>query len=152
MDKKIVTCHKCKRQTSFYRKFRNENGDWVYECLSHPKAEKLKEQTEHAAKLEKFYQAVHKKFNGICQETHKQLSYSNKHAAHILPKSKYDYFEFDLRNGILLSWSIHSVVDKGSPEQRKQLKVWKRIQDTRRKLLDEVGMAFDEKHWEIVTY
>lgn len=125
-------------------------------CRYHAQVKTAKKQVsinqERTDKREKFYQAIHKKFNGICQETGKQLTYSNKHCAHILPKSKYDYFEFDLRNGILVSWNIHAIIDRGSPEQRKQLKVWKRIQDIRSKLLDEVGLTFDKEHWEIITF
>ena len=152
MQRKQVRCSICNQNTSLYRLEYGENKEKRYVCSKHPKTEKVKVQTEHAAQLEKFYQYIHKKFNGICQETGKQLSYSNKHAAHILPKSKYDYFELDPRNGILLSWSIHSIVDKGSPEQRKSLKVWQRIQDTRKKLLEEVGLTFEKEHWEIITY
>ncbi len=152
ITKKQPICSVCKQPCSLYRVERDDMKRKIYICSKHPKTSDKKEQTEHAAKLEKFYQAIHKKFNGICQETEKQLTYSNKHCAHLLPKSKYDYFEFDLRNAILVSWNIHSIIDKGSPEQRKQLKVWKRIQDIRSKLLDEVGLTFDEKHWEIITY
>lgn len=125
-------------------------------CKYHAMALTAKKQVsinkEHNDFLEKFYKFIHEKYNYTCQETGKKLIYDKKHAAHILPKSKYDYFETDPRNGILLSWSIHGIIDKGSASQRKELKVWNTIQKTRKTLLEEVGLTFDAEHWENVTY
>lgn len=152
IQRKQVTCSVCHQQTSLYRVERDEIKRKLFVCSKHPKKESQRKETEHHEKLEKFYNFIHVKFGGICQETGKTLSYSNKQCAHILPKSKYDYFEFDVRNAILVSWSVHHIIDKGSAEQRKALKVWQRIQDTRKKLLEEVGLSFDEKHWETITF
>lgn len=102
--------------------------------------------------LERFYKYIHEKFSYTCQETGKILTYNNKHCAHILAKSRYPYFIFDSRNAILVNWTTHSIIDKGSPNQRKELKVWDAIQKTRKTLLEEVGLTFDAEHWENVTY
>ncbi len=153
IKKKLVQCVKCEegKLSICWKKINNEPY-----CRYHASMATVKKQVsinkERHDKLDKFYKYIHEKFKYTCQETGKILTYSNKHAAHILPKSKYDYFEFDERNAILVSWSTHSIIDKGSPQQRKELKIWKHIQSVRKTLLEEVGLTFDEKHWELITF
>lgn len=102
--------------------------------------------------LEKWYEYIHKKYDGICQETGRKLSFSKKHCLHALPKSKYPYFKLDPRNGILASWNVHDQIDKGSASQRKALKIWATISKIRKTLLEEVGMEYSEDHWLNVKY
>lgn len=152
---KIVTCSICRQSTALYRVERDQFKAKKYVCSKHPKKIDGKVNPinkEKHDKLDKFYQHIHEKFNYTCQETGKKLEYSNKHVLHLLPKSKYPYFALDTRNAILASWSTHSIVDKGGKDQRTSLKIWKSIQNTRKKLLEEVGMEFDAQHWEIITY
>lgn len=102
--------------------------------------------------LDKFYKFIYDKYEGFCQETGRKLSFNKKCVMHLLPKSKYPYFRLDIRNGYLVAWDIHSIVDKGSEKQRKALKIWKYISDTREKLLSEVGLDYSESHWLNVVY
>lgn len=86
-------------------------------------------------KLDKWYHAIHEKFNYECQETGNYLTYSKKHAHHILPKKDYPYFMFDLDNGILVSWSVHHILDWGSEKQKKELKIYPFIEKRKKELL-----------------
>lgn len=97
--------------------------------------------------LNDWYKAIHSKFNGICQEKGVVLSFSNKHCAHLLPKSLFEEFSLDLENGLLVSWDIHDIIDKGSAKQRLELKCWSLICDRRKKMLESKGYDYDENYW-----
>ena len=131
-----------------------EDGEKKYLCRYHAQmrtakkqiAEKKKEGSV-SDKLDKWYKFIYDKYEGYCQETGRKLDFNKRYCAHLLPKAKYPYFKLDPRNGLLLNWQTHSILDHGSPNQRKALKVWNQISETRRKLLDEVGMEYDEEFW-----
>lgn len=125
----------------------------VYMQRSHEKRNGIQKQNSNTdLLLEKWYEYIHKKYDGICQETGRKLSFSKKQCLHALPKSKYPYFKLDPRNGILASWNVHDQIDKGSAAQRRALKIWATISAIRKTLLEEVGMDYSEEHWLNVKY
>lgn len=161
IKKKLVQCIKCPEgKLCVAWKSEYKDGKKISWCRYHWTGEKLKrkpkeekvEETERQKRLEAWYKFIYNKYRGVCQETGAWLNFSKTHAAHILPKSKYDYFETDPRNGIYLSSHIHAIVDRGTSTQRKELKIWNHIQSVRKELLEEAGLTFDAEHWEHVTY
>jgi hypothetical protein len=98
-------------------------------------------------KLGLWYRKIYDLYNGICAESGYKLSFDKRFCAHLLNKAKYEYFKFDLRNGILLDLQYHDILDHGGASQRKELKVWEYISLQRKMLLEEVGMSFDEEFW-----
>lgn len=98
-------------------------------------------------KLDLWYRKIYDMAGGVCAESGRKVSFSNMCCAHLLPKSKYGYFKFDLRNGILLSREYHAILDKGTASQRRSLKVWEYVCLQRQLLLSEVGLEFDEDYW-----
>lgn len=97
--------------------------------------------------LEKWYRFIWKRDGEFCVETGRKLPFDKKYCAHLLPKSKYPYFKTDPNNGLLLDWHIHDILDKGSAKQRLALKVWGQIRDARTKMLESVGLIYDEDYW-----
>lgn len=101
--------------------------------------------------LELWFKAIHKKYSGICQESGVTLCYDKKHCCHLLPKKDgaggYSYFKNYLNNGILLAWKYHSILDSGTAKQRLELKCWSTIRKMRTKLLESVGLPYDENYW-----
>ncbi len=133
------------------------SGTWL-KCTHHRSleyAERSKKKRELNGvtqdKLDLWYQKIYDMHFGICAETGRKLSFDKKYCCHILPKKNgiggFPYFKLDLRNGILLSWNIHHVIDQGSPEQRKALKTWEYISMVRKQLLEEVGIEYNEDYW-----
>lgn len=104
-----------------------------------------------AGKLDLWYMKIYSLADGVCAESGRKLKFDKKYCAHLLPKKKgiggFPYFKYDLRNGVLLDWRFHGILDKGSATQRRALKTWEYISLQRKMLLDEVGMNYDEHYW-----
>ncbi len=138
IQKKIVVCHKCKRQTSFYRKFRNESGDWVYECLSHPKKEQLKDNAASKKVYDDFCRKLWKKRKHVSELSGKNLPEYNEHSPrfcnlirfhmhHVKPigmesKSKKELdIVFDESKIIFVTYDEHNTIEYGNPESKDRI-------------------------------
>lgn len=103
-----------------------------------------KKESGDSAKLEKWYMDIHKKYNFKCFETGKELSFNKSHSHHCLPKRKSSggvpYYQFDIRNGILLSTSIHHQIEYGTQSQKDKLKCYPEILKIQISLLTECGL------------
>src|SRR5882757_2792684 len=80
---------------------------------------KLDNAKEFLAELKLWHHRLHDRCHGICAESGMNLRFNKGHCCHLLPKSMYENFSFDDRNGILLAMQYHNVLDHGSPKQRK---------------------------------
>lgn len=131
-------CSKCDRPV-FSKGLCRYHANFVY-------AAKMKERKQPDL-MEKWYKALHEVNNYKSLETGNTLTYDKKQAAHLLPKSRYEYFKTDLENGVLLEWRFHHILDFGSATQRKALKCWDEIEKRRKKLLESVGLEYSEEYW-----
>lgn len=92
-------------------------------------------------KLEKWYKFIFESYKGICQEHGNKLEYNKSCVHHCLEKSKYPYYKFDERNGILISASVHNKIHYGTQNQKDAIKCYPVILKKQITLLDECGLT-----------
>jgi hypothetical protein len=153
MQAKLKICSMCPPENNLrhiWKTFRDEvSGEKVMLCKTHAMIKVAKKQIAMkqdgvAEKDEVFFKYVWDNSDHHCAECGKELKeFKRWWIHHLLPKAKYKYFRWDIRNTIILCYDHHNQIE--SAISAPKLKVFKYCESMKKELLASINIEYSPK-------
>lgn len=144
ITKKQPICSVCKQPCSLYRVERDDMKRKIYICSKHPKEKQQMKVEGIAEKDEVFFKYVWDNSDHHCAECGKELKEFNRWwVHHVLPKARFKYFRWDIRNTIILCYKHHNEIE--SAISAPKLKVFPYCESVKKELLSSINLEYNPK-------